>query len=135
MIFVSFFLLFVCMCVFKMYFLLLLFQRQHYRERDREKSAIHWFTPNCHNGQGWARRKPGAWNSIWSLQRGPRTWTIFHCFLRHISSELDWKWNRQQFNPLCHYVWHLNTGLWPLIVLTLLLNSLFGGAIKPLLIM
>ncbi|XP_069922542.1 G-protein coupled receptor-associated sorting protein 2 isoform X2 [Oryctolagus cuniculus] len=37
--------------------------RQSYRdeEKQRERSSIHWFTPpNGHNGQGWARPKPGA---------------------------------------------------------------------------
>lgn len=45
-------------------FVYTLVERQRDRNRYIERSSMHWLTPlKDHRSQGWARPKPGAWNS------------------------------------------------------------------------
>lgn len=58
---------------------------------------------NAHNIQGWARSKPGAYNSIKVSHFGSRAWSmllsIIHCLPECISFMLVWKCNSWYSNP------------------------------------
>lgn len=75
-------------------FFCVLFERQSYRQR---------FTPpNGGNGWSWADLKPAARSIFWVSNLGAGAQglgTIFHCFLRSISRELNQKWSSQDLNP------------------------------------
>lgn len=76
------------------------------RERQREKKIFHLLVhfPNVCNSWDWAKTKPEAWNSIWFFHmdcRGPSTWFIPSCPNRHISRQLNRKWNRLSLNQDC----------------------------------
>lgn len=46
-----------------------IFKRQSYtKKREWERCSIFWFTPNDHNGQGFNRPEPGAWNFFQGLR-------------------------------------------------------------------
>lgn len=86
--------LFVCFFLFyKRSIYLLEWQSQ----REREINLL--FSKSIPIWLQWpvlAKPKPGTWKSIWVSHMGGRDsspWAIICCFHRHISRELDRKWN------------------------------------------
>lgn len=74
------------------------------------------YSPDGCNTQSWAILKPGSRNMVRVSPcecKDPNTWSIFPCFSRHTSRELNWKWSsqdstvhvgsyREPLHPLCH---------------------------------
>lgn len=72
------------------------FKRQSHREtRERATASIHFFTTPRLQQPGLGQARVVSLELHASLPhgcRGPRTWTIFCCFFRNISRELDRRW-------------------------------------------
>lgn len=102
------FLFFVC---FRFFFKICIFiskadlQRKKKREWE-EKGEWDWVLsyagslPKCESGSGFV--------DLSGTYRSPNTWAISHCFCRHISGELDWKFSSQDLNQECHWRQYLN---------------------------
>lgn len=65
------------------------------KDRDRQRSAICWFTSEMEAvagaGSGWIQ-DPGAPVKSHVDYRGPHIWALLHYCLCCISRELNWKW-------------------------------------------
>lgn len=78
-----------------------IFSKTVKREEKRDLST--GLLPRCHNTWDWAMLKSGEKELHPCFLHGcrdPRIWTVFHCFPRHISKELDWKWSKPGVKPM-----------------------------------
>lgn len=105
-IFLSSFVKLICKTLIYLFIL----EAEQKRGKGKERQIFLELVQSLNFCKDWdqARTKPGASNSIrvsHMRDRGPDTWTIFHCYCRPIRKELYWKWSNQDFS------WH-SRGCW-----------------------